>query len=137
MALMSDPIPVADATPATFKFTYFRSAVNVQVRFYTTLAAEPADQLSPRGTGSRDLTATNVSSAFSGGSTSPDEVLRNFTSDINGGSIVAMADGRWYELGLGGGMGQITLAAAANVTPGTALSYRVIVDADGSSSTGA
>lgn len=137
MALMSDPIPVAGATPATFKFVNFRSAVNVQVRFYTTLAAAPADQLSPRGTGSRDLTATNVSSAFSGGSTSPTEVLRDFTSDINNGTIVAMADGRWYELALGGGMGQITLVAAANVTPGAALSYRIIVDAEGASSTGA
>jgi hypothetical protein len=136
MALMSDPIPVADETPASFKFENFRASVNVQVRFYTTLAAEPADQLSPRGTGSRDITATNVSSAFSGGTISPTSVLRGFTSDINGGALVAAADGSWYELGLGGGMGQVTLTSAAVVTPGTALSYRLIVDAIGASSTG-
>jgi hypothetical protein len=137
MALMSDPIAVADATAATFKFTYFRASVNVQVRFYTTLAAEPADQLSPRGTGSRDIAVTNVTGAFSGDSTIPTQVLREFTSDIDGGTITAMVDGKWYELALGGGMGQLTIAAVANTTPGTALSYRIIVDAAGSSSTGA
>ena len=136
MALMSDPIPVADETPASFKFDNFRTAVNVQVRFYTTLVAAPADQLSPRGTGSRDITATNVSSAFSGGTISPTEVLRGFTSDIDGGVLSAVPDGEWHELGLGGGMGQVTLTSAVVVTPGTALSYRLIVDAIGASSTG-
>lgn len=135
MALMSDPIAVADETPATFKFQNFRTAVNVQVRFYSTLAAEPGDQLSPRGTGSRDLTVTNVSSAFSGGSISPTAVLRDFVSDIDGGTLTGVVDGKWYELTLGGGMGQVTISAASNVD-GAAVSYRIIVDAVGASSTG-
>ena len=43
------------------------------------------------------------------------------------------ADGKWYEIDLGSGMGNVTLVAAPTVTPGTATVYRIIVDAAGSS----
>lgn len=134
MALMSDPIAVADATPTTFKFSNFRSSVNVQVRFYTD--ADGRVELTPRGTGSRDIVATNTSAAYSGGPIRPTEVIREFVSDINNGSLTAAADGKWYELTLGGGMGQVTLTSAPSTTPGTAVTYRVFADAEGQSATG-
>lgn len=129
MALMSPPILVAAATAVTFSFSGYRSNVNVQVRFYT-----DAEGLVPLaiGTGSRDLTATNTSSAFQGSIVSPG-TEETFVSNIDGGTLTAAVDGTWYELGLGGSMQNITLAAAANVNPGTAVSYRIFVDSPGSS----
>lgn len=134
MALMSDPIAVADATPATFKFPNFRSSVNAQVRFYTD--AGGLTEISPRGTGSRNVVATTTSAAYSGDATRPTETIREFVSDIDNGTLTAAEDGKWYVLSLGSGLGQVTLAAAANVTPGTAVTYRVFVDSEGRSATG-
>ena len=130
MALMSPPILVAASTAVAFTFAQRQSSVNVQVRFFTDAAG--LVELSPLGTGSRDVTAINTASAFEGQFADPGTVL-GFTSDINGGTLAAMADGKWYELGLGAGMGNVTIAAAPNTTPGTAVSYRIIVDTAGSS----
>jgi hypothetical protein len=126
---MSPPIAVAAATAVKFTFSQYRSLVNAQVRFYTDAAG-----LLPLavGTGSRDITATNTAEAFEGPFTSPG-TAETIVSGINGGTIVGAVDGTWYELDLGGGMQNVTLAAAANVTPGTAVSYRIFVDSPGSS----
>lgn len=131
MAMMSGPIAVASATAYKFTFSGYQTSVNVQMKFYTDAAGETA--LAPLGTGSRDITATTTTSAFQGSFRNPEPATQTFTSNINGGSISAAVDGRWYELALGSGMQNVTLAAAANVTPGTAVSYRIIVDASGSS----
>ena len=132
MALMSDPILVADATPWSFAFSNYRSSVSVQVRFFTDLAG--LVEVGSRGTGSRDLTAWNVSSAYSGKSTKPTATLRNFTSDLTNGTITGVPDGRWTELLLDGGLGQVTIAAVANTPVGGSVTYRIIVDAEGHSS---
>ena len=131
MALMSPPILVAASTAVEFAFSQRQASVNAQVRFYTDAAG--LVELSPLGTGSRDFTATNTSSAFQGQFSDPGTELRNFASNIDGGTLAAAADGKWYEIDLGSGMGNVTLVAAPNVTPGTATTYRIIVDAAGSS----
>ena len=128
MALMSDPIPVADADAWSFTFSNYISSVSVQVRFFTDLAGET--ELSPLGTGSRDLTATSRSTAYSGRQTRPTASLA-LVSNLPNGTIVAQPDGEWTALLLGGGLGQVTIAAAVNVTPGTAVTYRIVVEADG------
>ena len=131
MALMSPPILVADATAVAFSFAQRVASVNVQVRFFTDAAGLVS--LSPVGTGSRDVVATNVASAFQGPFSFPETTLSGFVSAIDGGSLSAMKDGTWYELGLGSGMGNVIIAAASNVTPGGAVTYRIIVDTAGSS----
>lgn len=128
MALMSPPIAVADATAVRFDFSRYRDTVNVQVRFYSDAAGET--ELSPLGTGSRDLAITNTSTAFAGAFANP-EVTQTFDSDVV--SLAAVADGLWTEVDLGGGMNNITVTAAVDVSPGTAVTYRIIVDAPGSS----
>jgi hypothetical protein len=129
---MSGPIAVADATPWSFQFVNFRTAVNVMVRFYTD-AAGTVD-VGTLGTGSRDVTATNVSAAYQGNATRPTETMRDIACNIYNGTVTAMPDGQWREFSLGGGLGQITIAAAANVNPGGALAYRIFVEAVGTSS---
>jgi hypothetical protein len=131
MALMSPPILVAASTAIKFSFSQRQASVNAQVRFYTDAAG--LVELAPLGTGSRAVTATNTATAFEGLFSSPGATLSNFDNDINGGTITAAVDGRWYEIALGSGMGNLTLVAAPNVTPGTAVTYRIIVDAAGSS----
>lgn len=131
MALMSPPIAVADATPVNFDFSQYRASVNVQTRFYSDAAG--LVEVTP-GTGSRDISATNVSTAYEGDFSDPGTVIEDFVSAIDGGAIAGAVDGRWYELTLGGGLDNVTLTAAANTTPGTAVTYRVFVDAPGSSS---
>jgi len=133
MALMSDPIAVASSDPWAFTFSNYRSSVNVQVRFYTDLAGET--EISPRGTGSRDLTATNIAPAYAGSQTNPTSVQK-LTSDIFNGALAALPDGLWRELSLGGGLGQVTIVAAPNTTPPGALTYRIVVEAEGRSSAG-
>lgn len=130
MALMSPPILVAASTAVFFDFAQYRLTVNAQVRFYTDAAGET--ELTPRGTGSRDITATNTSTAHQGAFSFP-EATQTFNSDIDNGTIAAAVDGRWYELDLGGGMQNVTLTAAPNVTPVTAVTYRIVVDAPGDS----
>ena len=133
MALMSDPILVAASTPWSFAFSNYRSSVSVQVRFFTD--ANGLVEVGTRGTGSRDLTATSVSRAYSGRSTNPTAVL-SLVSDLSSSTISALPDGQWAELLLDGGLGQVTIVAAPNVTPGGAITYRIIVEADGYSSAG-
>lgn len=130
MALMSPPILVAASTAVAFTFSQRMPSVNVQVRFFTD--AEGLIELAPVGTGSRDVTATNSATAFEGQFSDPGTTL-TFTSAINGGTLSAMVDGTWYELDLGSNMGNVIIAAAPNVTPGGAVSYRIIVDTAGSS----
>lgn len=130
MALMSPPILVGASTAVAFTFSQRQSSVNVQVRFFTDTAG--LVELAPLGTGSRDVTATNSSSAFQGPFSNPGTTL-SFVSDINGGTLTGMVDGKWYELDLGANMGNVILVAAPNVSPGTAASYRIIVDVAGSS----
>lgn len=131
MSLISPPILVAAATPVNFTFRERRTVVNVQVRFYTDAAGTV--EMGTRGTGTRDLTATNSSSGYQGAFSNP-TAIGPFTSNINNGAIVAMVSETWYELALGGGMGQLTLVAAANVDAPGSLSYRIIADSEGDSS---
>lgn len=130
MALMSPPILVAAATAVKFSFLQYQRSVNVQTRFYTDAAGLVPLAI---GTGARDITATNTASAYEGQFADPGTTESSFVSSIDGGAISAAVDGRWYELGLGGGMQNVTLTAAVNVSPGTAVSYRIFVDAPGSS----
>jgi len=133
MALIGPPIPVADATSVLFDFRNYQRSVNAQVRFYTDLAG--LVPLSPTGTGSRDITTTNTSSGYEGAFSNPVELptVSPFVSTIENGVIAAAVDGQWYEILLGGGMQNVTLSSAAVVTPGTAVSYRLIVDSNGDS----
>jgi hypothetical protein len=130
MALMSPPIAVADATPVLFSFSGYRTSCNVQVRFYTD--ADGIVSLSPLGTGSRALAFTNTSSAFEGAFADPG-TEETFNSNINGSAVAAAVDGTWYKVDLLAGLQNLTIASAANVTPGTAVTYRIIVDVQGSS----
>lgn len=133
MAIMSPPILVAAATPINFVLRRRLVAVNIQVRFYTD--ADGLVEVGTRGTGSRDITATNISSAFEGVFGNPTRVVPNIVSDLENGTVTAMVDGKWIELLLGGaGLGQLTIAAATNTNPAGATSYRIIVDAEGSCS---
>jgi len=132
---MSPAIPVAASTPASFTFSLRKLSCNVQFRFYTDAAGSEGADYSPRGTGSRNLTATASTTSFEGSVQSPTTVFyQPFTSDIANGTFPAMPDGQWFELGLGSGAGQVTIVATPDVTPGGAVSYRVFVDADGASS---
>lgn len=131
MALMSPPILVAASTAVKFTFSQRQLSANVQVRFFTDV--DGLISLSPLGTGSRDITATNTSTAFQGLFSTPGTTLENLISNIDDGVLTAAADGMWHEILLGSGMGNITLVAVANVTPITAVTYRLIVDAAGSS----
>lgn len=128
--MMSAPIAVASATAYKFSFAGYQASVNVQVKFYTDAAG--TTPLAPLGTGSRDITATNTSTAFEGQFRNPTPT-QTFDSTIDDGTITGAVDGRWYEIPLGSGMQNVTLVAVANVTPGTAVSYRLIVDTQGSS----
>ena len=130
MALLSPPILEAASTAVRFDFSQYRLAVNVQVRYYTDAAGTV--EVTPLETGSRNITATNTSTGYEGLFRSPG-VPQTFNSNINNGTIAAAADGRWYELSLGGGLQNVTLVAAPNVPPGGAVSYRIIVDAPGDS----
>ena len=131
MALMSPPILVADATAVVFRFSQRQATVNAQVRFFTDAAG--LVELLPVGTGSRNVTATNSASAFEGEFADPGTTLTDFVSAIDSGTLTGMVDGTWYEFNFGSGMGNVILSAAVNVTPGGALSYRIIVDTAGSS----
>jgi hypothetical protein len=131
MSLISPPILVAAATPVNFTLRNRRTSCNVQVRFYTDAAGTV--EMGTRGTGTRDLTATNSSSGYQGSFSAP-TAIGPFTSNINGGAITAMISETWYELGLGSGMGQLTLVAVANVNAPGSASYRIIVDSEGDSS---
>jgi hypothetical protein len=126
VAQVSPPILVADATPALFNFTR-RAAVNVQVRFYTDAAGTvPSDT----GLGSRDLTATNSSMFYERGRDSGYRA-KTLESEIDNGALMACVGGTWYEMLLGGGMQQLTLAATGGADPPGAASYRIAVDAEG------
>lgn len=127
---MSPPIAVADATAVTFTFKHYLTSVNAQVRFYTD--ADGTTQMGTRGTGTRDVTATNTSTAYEGPFTNPTPT-QEFDSDINGGTITAMVSEKWYELDLGGGMQNVTLTAVSNVDAPGSATYRIIVDAPGGS----
>jgi hypothetical protein len=130
MAVMSPPLAVADATPVNFSFRLWKSSVNVQLRFYTD--ADGTVEVGTRGTGQRDVTATNTTSAYEGPFSDPALVVPSLVSDINGGTITNMVDGKWYEIELGSGMGQLTLAAVSDVDPVGSVTYRVIAEAEGS-----
>jgi hypothetical protein len=129
MALMSPPIAVADATPVKFSFRMWRSSCNVQIRFYTDLAGTA--EVATRGTGQRDVTGTNTTSAYEGTFTSPTTIVPVLVTDVPGATVANMVDGKWYSLDLGSGMGQLTLAAVADVNPGGAVTYRVIAEVEG------
>lgn len=130
MALMSPPIAVAASTAVSFSFGQYLSSVNVEVRFYTDAAGTA--QMGTRGTGTRDLTAINTSTAYEGPFRNPVDT-QTFVSDINGGSITAAVSERSYELALGGGMQNVTITAAPNVNAPGSATYRIIVDAPGGS----
>lgn len=106
--------------------------MNVQVRFFTD--TEGMVPLAPAGIGSRNIVATNQSVAYEGNPTRSTSRLTAFQSAINNGTFAAAADATWYELGLGGGLGQVTITATANVTPGGAVTYRIFVESAGASS---
>lgn len=130
MALMSPPIANADATAVTFTFAQYRTSVNVQVRFYTDAAGTA--EMGTRGTGTRDVTATNTSTAYEGNFANPG-TTQPFVSDIDNGTIAAMVSEEWNEISLGGGMQNVTLVATVDVDAPGSVVYRIIVDAAGSS----
>lgn len=123
---MSAPILVANATPWRFDFSGPVGSANVMIVFYNTLAAADGDQITPYGTGSRDLTATTAFSAYRGEFRSPGEV-HEFTPNIFGGTIAAVSDGLLREIEFGSGLRNVIISAAANTTPGGALTYRIVV----------
>lgn len=129
MALMSPPIAVANADVVRYEFKTYRDSVNVQVVFYSD--ANGTVQIAG-GTGLRDITAENEAEAFEGQFADPGPE-QQFLSGMEKGSLLGAVDGRWYELLLGGGMQNVLLSAVANVNPGGAVTYRLIVDAPGSS----
>lgn len=124
---MSPPIAVADATPVTFRFDLWQTSALVQVRFYTDAAATEAAQLSPLGTGSRNITASMTVTALQD-EDSPGDAQIFAGGNIDGAApLVAVPDGKWEEIDLGSGSKNLTIVSAANVTPGSAVSYRIIV----------
>ena len=129
MALMSAPILVADSTAVSFPFRLQRSAVSIQVRFYTD--AEGLAEMGTRGTGTRDVTVTNTSTGYEGPFKAPVVVVPSFVSNIDGGVLAAMVSETWYELDLGSGLGEVTVVAVPNVDAPGSLTYRIIVDAEG------
>jgi hypothetical protein len=131
MALMSPPIAVGDSTEVFYEFRLRERTINVQYRFYTDTEGEV--ELTPAGAGLRVVTATNTSNAFEGPFSRPVDTQEDLESSINNGTLASAVDARWYEFFLGSGMSNVTISAAPDTTPGGAVTYRVIVDAPGSS----
>lgn len=131
MALMSPPIPVADATPVHFDLASYVPSANVAVHFFTD--AEGMTAVAAPASGTRDVTASINWTAREGSFRSPGEVLE-FTSFMNDGSIPGMVSATAYELSFGRGAQHITLVAVQNADPVDATTYRIIVDGHGAGS---
>jgi hypothetical protein len=114
----SAAILVANATATTFRFDGSPSTANLAVVFYTSAGAATGDEVAV-GSGSRDLTIT----ATVGDPVS--SVKLSFAFD--GGTVTALAGRTFKTFSAGVPMDSITVAAAANSTPGGALAYRIWV----------
>lgn len=132
MALMSAAIPVAASTDFVCRFTNYQQSVNVLILFYTD--ADGNVELSPQA-GDRDVSVTTTQQAYAGHPNRPTEIKRDVVSSLVSGTTT-LAAGETDELLFGAGAGNATFSAAPNTTPGTAVSYRIFVEAPGSSSTG-
>lgn len=122
MAVASPALPLASTDAQAFTFSR-RTVLNVQVRFYLDAAGTVPIAA---GTGSRDLTATNVTPVF----VERVAIHAPVENAIDGGTRAGCVGGTWYLLGLGGGLQQANIAASGGVDPGGAASYRIVVDVE-------
>ena len=124
MAVMSPPIPVASSDAQIFQFKGLVDTCNVQVRFFSDAAGTV--EIAP-GTGSRDITATTLVSAYEGPAGRPTAVVTDVLTGLDRGTLAAAVDGVEYALDFGAGAPNVRLVVAPNVTPGGAATYRVYV----------
>jgi len=125
MAVMSPPILVANSDAQVFQFKGSVATCNVQVRFFSDDAGTV--EIAP-GTGSRDITATTLVSAYEGPAGRPTAVVTDVLTDLELGTLAAAVDGVEYALDFGSGVPNVRLVAAPNTTPGGAVTYRVYVE---------
>ena len=132
MSFAGPAIAVGSPVATRFNFNDRRLAVNVQIRYFSDAAGLATIA---GGTGSATLTATHSAVMFRG--------TRNAATDatlIDGGAVVdstftsaavvGAVDGEWQEFALGGGTSVIVVTPSVLVTPGGAVSYSIVVDAE-------
>lgn len=112
----SAAILVANATSTSFTLLGSPTAVNVAVVFYTDADATDGNEVAA-GSGTRDLTI----SATVGEPVSGAKVAFGF----DGGTVSALAARSFKTFSFGVPADSVTIAAAANSTPGGALAYRI------------
>ena len=122
--LASPALALATTTAQSFNFPT-RATVKVQVRFYTDAAATSGNEIAS-GSGTRDLVITTTGAVHDAAG------YRNYalTSAIDGGSEAGAVGGTWYPFLLADGLSQLNVAASGGANPGTANSYRIILDVE-------
>jgi len=125
VAITSQPIPIGDATPVEFNFGQ-RDRVKVQVIFFSTLAAEPGDELAI-GVGSRDVTVTTTDRMLSKFVLVDGKRVRLYEDTLDSdyaGGTQTLASRTWTEFLFADGSRTATVVAASNTDAG-AVSYRI------------
>jgi hypothetical protein len=111
-----------------FNFNRTLMEVNVQIRYFSDAAG-----LVPiaSGSGSATLTVTHSASMWRGTNAAPVRIADgdNVTSTFTSAAFVAVVDGKWQPVDLGGGASTITVTPSA-LAAGAAVSYSIVVDAD-------